>query len=105
MEKKSFEDYGIQVEQGVNEDAPTSAVSDLQEKGERSSKLFFSEFANYDVNPEHPDQSEAIKTDPSEMLRSLRASNIEIEEIPADEAEKFGLKDHPLHTDHLRHAA
>jgi len=99
MEKKSFKDFGIDIETSVNDEV---SLGTENEKQERASMLLF---PKYGVTPELDDQLEAVFTDPSEMLRSLRESNIVIEEIPKDEREKFGLEPHPLHAEHLKQVA
>jgi hypothetical protein len=102
MDTKSFKDYGIDVEKGINEDVAAEVVGAESDSAQRDSILLFPQFG---VSPELEDQLEAVSTDPSAMLESLKANNITIDEISDEDQRKFGMKPHPLHEKHREQAA
>jgi hypothetical protein len=108
MDKKSFTEFGIDIEQGFNEntmeESPSENFAEPQQK-KRDSRLLFSEFTNFGVTPELEDQLNALAVDPKELLRGLRKTGFNVVEISDEEQKKFGMKDHPLHEEYLRKAS
>ena len=94
--------YGIDIETRESDDAPIDATTSSEVSAGGASILLFPKFG---IVPELEDQLDAVSTDPSAMLESLKQNNITIEKISDEDLEKFGLKDHPLHTEHLEHVA
>lgn len=92
MEKKSFKDFGIDVEQPTPEEVTSVDFSQMK-NGFYLSKI--------DVSGNEP----ANESDFSEIEIAKIKKDLGAEEIPKDEAEKFGLEDHPLHIEHMRKVA
>jgi hypothetical protein len=95
MSDAGFTNYGITVEPttdiGGEEKDSAVAFSDLK-KGFLLSKI--------DVTQEAASSEKFTDDDIAKIKAALGA-----EEIPDEEQEKFGMKDHPLHVEHLKQGA
>jgi hypothetical protein len=95
MTGTNFKDYGINILPAKDGDTTASdTVVDLSKmkKGFILSRIVVSDDAAADDSTFSDSEIAKIK------------KTLGVEDIPDEEAEKFGLKDHPLHKDHLKQA-
>jgi hypothetical protein len=97
MPNTDFEKYGVQVLANENDDAAQTDQGSV-DISQMKKGFVLSKIAITDITPANED---TFSEEEKEKIKKALGA----EKIPDDEAEKFGLMDHPLHKEHMSQGA